>query len=62
MEHEIEDKDAAAPCTLHFDADADEKPVPVLSVVGASTCPSPLETRRSSSMTLQKNPKHSHQF
>ena len=56
MEREIEDKDAAAPCTLHFDADADEKPVPALSVVGASTCPSPLETRRSSSIEAAKNP------
>ena len=47
MEHEIEDRDAAAPCTMYIadaDADADERPVSALSVVGAST------------MTLQKNP------
>ena len=60
---EHEDRDAAAPCTFDVDADADKRPVSALSVVWASTYPSPLETRRSSSVTLQKKiPKHSHQF
>ena len=42
-------------CTLYI-ADADQRPVSALSVVGASTCPSPLETRRSSSIEAAKNP------